>query len=96
MGPSAFTEKQFKDNMLEIEVPRDESPVMTDLSRGDKFALVQLYREAVRQLFPSTTPSHHADTHPVKRHTRLVHRCRDTWLPRPAQRAESEHLHRSG
>ncbi|KAM3413807.1 hypothetical protein BST61_g10490 [Cercospora zeina] len=46
MGPSAFTENQFKDNMLEIEVPRDESPVMTDLSRGDKFALVQLYREA--------------------------------------------------
>ncbi|KAI5363670.1 hypothetical protein Slin15195_G093230 [Septoria linicola] len=46
MGPSAFTENQFKDNMLEIEVPRDESPVMTDLSRGDKYALVQLYREA--------------------------------------------------
>lgn len=50
MGPSAFTENQFKDNMLEIEVPRDESPVMTDLSRGDKYALVQLYREAVSNI----------------------------------------------
>lgn len=48
MGPSAFTENQFKENMLEIEMQRDESPAMTDMSRGDKYALVQLYREAVR------------------------------------------------
>lgn len=47
MGPSPFTENQFKENMLEIEMQRDESPVITDLSRGDKFALIQLYREAV-------------------------------------------------
>ncbi|KAF7197417.1 putative transcriptional regulatory protein [Pseudocercospora fuligena] len=46
MGPSAFTENQFKENMLEIEMQRDESPAMTDMSRGDKYALVQLYREA--------------------------------------------------
>lgn len=46
MGPSAFTENQFKENMLEIGLQRDESPAFTDMSRGDKYALVQLYREA--------------------------------------------------
>lgn len=43
----SFTENPFKDNMLEMEIPRDESPVMTDLSLSDKHALVQLYRETV-------------------------------------------------
>ncbi|EME81416.1 uncharacterized protein MYCFIDRAFT_140761, partial [Pseudocercospora fijiensis CIRAD86] len=46
MGPSAFTETRFKENMLEIEMQRDESPAMVDMSRGDTNALVQLYREA--------------------------------------------------
>lgn len=47
MGPSPFTENQFKENMLEVELARDESPLVCDQSRGEKYALVQLYREAV-------------------------------------------------
>ncbi|CZT14130.1 uncharacterized protein RCC_00103 [Ramularia collo-cygni] len=49
MGPSAFTENQFKDSMLEIDVGRGEASVNLDhldQSRADKYALVQLYREA--------------------------------------------------
>lgn len=46
MGPSAFTENQFKDNMLEVDVGRDDAPVDLNQSRADKYALVQLYREA--------------------------------------------------
>lgn len=45
-GPSAFTENQFKDNMLEVDVDRDEAPVDLNQSRAEKQALVQLYREA--------------------------------------------------
>ncbi|KAF2160630.1 hypothetical protein M409DRAFT_70365 [Zasmidium cellare ATCC 36951] len=46
MGPSAFTENQFRENMLEVELARDESPLVCDQSRGEKYNLVQLYREA--------------------------------------------------
>jgi hypothetical protein len=56
MGPSPFTENQFQSNMLEMEMIRDENPVTPDLSRGDKLALVQLYREAVRCGLISATP----------------------------------------
>lgn len=47
MGPSTFTENQFKDNMLEVGMARGESPLLYDQNRGEKEALVQLYREAV-------------------------------------------------
>lgn len=46
MGPSTFTENQFKDNMLEVGMARGESPLLYDQNRGEKEALVQLYREA--------------------------------------------------
>lgn len=46
MGPSAFTENHFKDNMLEVDIGRDEAPIDLNQSRADKYALIQLYREA--------------------------------------------------
>ncbi|EME42350.1 hypothetical protein DOTSEDRAFT_175363 [Dothistroma septosporum NZE10] len=46
IGPSAFTENHFKDNMLEVEMARGESPLLYDQTRGEKEALVQFYREA--------------------------------------------------
>ena len=58
MGPSAFTENQFKDNMLEVEMARGESPLLYDQSRGEKEALVQLYREAVGLQTPAVILVH--------------------------------------
>lgn len=46
MGPTTFTENLFKDNMLEMEIGRDDAPLNLEQSRADKCALVQLYREA--------------------------------------------------
>lgn len=92
MGPSAFTENQFKDNMLEVEMARDESPLVFDQSRGEKYALVQAYREAVGKLC-----SHHVtnvDQAVVQWHTRPIHRRRDTKLPGPTQCPEPQQLYR--